>query len=87
MSEATNRRISKEIIEANNTWRKIYRARGKQPGLDMKDHYTDVRLIVDHLIQFSLGLWKDQELDLVTFKLQHQDCPGGGGGGQTKPTP
>jgi hypothetical protein len=54
--EATNRKVPKEVIEANNRWHKINQAEGRQAGLDMKDHYTDVRQIIDHLIEFSLGL-------------------------------
>ncbi len=55
-SDATNRKVPKEVIEANNRWHKINQAEGRQAGLDMNDHYTDVRLIIDHLIEFLLGL-------------------------------
>jgi hypothetical protein len=55
-SEATNWKISAEVIDANNRWRKVKQAEGRQAGLNMRDHYTDVRLIVDLLVEFSLGL-------------------------------
>ncbi len=54
--ELIARKVPKKVIEVNNIWHKINQAERRQAGLDMKDHYTDVRLIIDHLIEFLLGL-------------------------------
>jgi hypothetical protein len=55
-SEAGNRGVKPEVIEANNRWRKVEKAKGKKVGLEMREHYTDVRLILDQLLQFSKAL-------------------------------
>ena len=36
--------------------RKVEKAKGKKVGLEMREHYTDVRLILDQLLQFSKAL-------------------------------
>jgi hypothetical protein len=55
-SEATNRGVKREVIETNNRWWKVERAEGKHTSSSMHEHYTDVRLIVDQLLIFSMSL-------------------------------
>ena len=55
-SEATNRGVEPEVIEANNRWRKVEKAKGKKVSLEMREHYADVRLILNELLKFSTAL-------------------------------
>jgi hypothetical protein len=55
-SEAQNAQIPKEVIEANNRWRKLCRAKGLTPGGSMMERYTDARISVQALTRFSYDL-------------------------------
>jgi hypothetical protein len=55
-TEATKNRVAQDIIELNNRWRKFDRARGMKPSLGMKDHYTEIKLILSLLWQYSRAL-------------------------------
>ena len=55
-SEAVNKGVKLHVIEANNRWRKVERASGRQAGLTMKDHYTDPSMVLDHFLIFSQSL-------------------------------
>jgi hypothetical protein len=55
-SEAVNRKVKPHVIEANNRWRKVEHAGGKQVSLVMREHYTDPTLILDHFLTFSQSL-------------------------------
>ena len=55
-SEATNRGVKPDVIEANNRWRKVENAEGRAAGFGMREHYADVRLILDQLLRFSKAL-------------------------------
>jgi len=55
-SEAVNRGVRPEVIEANNRWRKVKDAGARQVSLGMREHYTDVRLILNQLLKFSMAL-------------------------------
>ena len=52
-TEAVKNRVGQDIIELNNRWRKFDRARGMKPSLGMKDHYTEVKLVLPALWQYS----------------------------------
>jgi hypothetical protein len=52
-TEAVKNRVGQDIIELNNRWRKFDRARGMKPSLGMKDHYTEIKLILAALWQYS----------------------------------
>jgi len=52
-TEAVKRRVPQEIIELNNRWRKFDRARGMKPSLGMMDHYTEIKLVLAALWQYS----------------------------------
>jgi hypothetical protein len=55
-SEAQNAQIPKEVIEANNRWRKMCRAKGLTPGGSMMERYTNSRVSVQALTRFSDNL-------------------------------
>jgi len=55
-SEAVNNGVRPDQIDANNRWRKMHQARGSRPTLSMREHYTDVRLTLNHRLMFSRAL-------------------------------
>jgi hypothetical protein len=55
-SEAQNAQLAKEIIEANNRWRKAMKARGLTPGMSMMERYSEARASVPTLIRYSGGI-------------------------------
>jgi hypothetical protein len=52
-SHAQNVQIPKEVIEANNRWRKAAKARGLTPGMSMMERYSEARASVPTLIRYS----------------------------------
>jgi hypothetical protein len=55
-SEAQNVKIPREVIEANNRWRKLSRAKGLTPGFSMMEKYLDAKSLVPTLTRFSKSL-------------------------------
>jgi len=55
-SEAVNNGVLPDQIDANNRWRKMHQAGASQPTLTMREHYTDLRLTLSHLLAFSRAL-------------------------------
>lgn len=55
-AEAQNSGISNDVIEANNRWRKHFRAKGLTPHMSMIERYTEATSNVQGLIKFSLLL-------------------------------
>jgi hypothetical protein len=55
-AEAQNVGIPKEVIEANNRWRKHSRAKGLTPGMTMMERYSDAKASVPTLVRFSKEL-------------------------------
>ena len=45
-TEVVRNRVAQDVIELNNRWRKFDRARGMKPSLGMKDHYTEIKLML-----------------------------------------
>jgi hypothetical protein len=39
-----------------NRWRVFENARGRRPTLAMKDHYSDIQILLPELVKFSLAL-------------------------------
>jgi hypothetical protein len=56
MTEASNRGIPREVVEANQHWGKHQRSRGVLPNMNMMERYSDARANVGYLIRYSLGL-------------------------------
>jgi hypothetical protein len=52
-AQAQNVRLPREVIEANQRWRKVERAKGKTPGFGMMETYTDVRAALESLLRYS----------------------------------
>ena len=55
-SEAQNAGMPKEVIEANNWWRKRSRAKGMKLSMYMIEHYSDTKVGVPSLIKFLVLL-------------------------------
>ena len=55
-TQARNQKVRPEDIEMNNRWRKVEAAKGKAASLNIRDHYTEVKLAIKTLIRFSLAL-------------------------------
>jgi hypothetical protein len=55
-AEAQNVGIPKEVIEANNRWRKHARSKGSTPGMTMMERYSDAKASVPTLVRFSSEL-------------------------------
>ena len=52
-TEAQNRGIPTEVLEANNRWRKHLRGRGVLPTMSMVERYSDAKASVETLVRFS----------------------------------
>jgi len=55
-SEARPRGIDRDDVDLTNRWRTFEGAKGKRPRMAMRDHYSDIRLLIPALIRFSEGL-------------------------------
>eukprot|EP00980_Cylindrotheca_fusiformis_P031013 scaffold25703_cov171-Cylindrotheca_fusiformis.AAC.2 len=54
-SEAMNGGVRREVIELNNRWRKFERAKGMNPSMDMASHYTEIRLMLESFLEYSIS--------------------------------
>ena len=52
-SRARDAGLSEAAIVLNNRWSTVESGKGKKPGLSMSSHYTDVRLVLAPLLEFS----------------------------------
>jgi hypothetical protein len=57
---AQNAGISKEVIEANNRWRKHPPSKGLSPGMTMMERYSDDKASVPTLVKFSKELLQNE---------------------------
>jgi hypothetical protein len=55
-NEARNQGIPKDIIEANQRWRTVERARGKAPSVGLLEHYSEARCLVPTITRYSASL-------------------------------
>ena len=55
--QAVGDRVSPNVVNMMNRWRKRERARGTEPGLDMRQTYTQVRGMVDKLKLYSQAMY------------------------------
>jgi hypothetical protein len=55
-SEAVKAGVSPEVIDANNRWQQMQHAGASKPAITMREHYTDVRLTLNHQLKFSKAL-------------------------------
>ena len=55
-SEARARGVHPDDVDMANRWRNVENAKGKKARMKMRDHYSDIRLMVPKLILFSAAL-------------------------------
>ena len=55
-SEARARGVHPDDVDMANRWRNVENSKGRKPRLKMRDHYSDIRLMVPMLIRFSAAL-------------------------------
>jgi hypothetical protein len=55
-SETANQGVPPDVIDANNRWQKVMKSGASHPSLSMREHYTDVRMTLDHRLRFSMAL-------------------------------
>jgi hypothetical protein len=55
-SQARNKQILADVIEANSRWRKEERARGSTPHMALLERYADGKAVVPLLVRFSKEL-------------------------------
>ena len=55
-SQAVKVRVDQGAIDLNNRWRKFEKARGMRPSLGMKDHYTEICLVLPARWQYSRAM-------------------------------
>jgi hypothetical protein len=55
-STARTRGIDDKYVELINRWRKFESARGRRPALPMKEHYSDIAILVLELNKYSQAL-------------------------------
>jgi hypothetical protein len=55
-SEARARGVSPDDIDLTNRWRTFEHAKGRRPRQAMRDHYSDIRLLIPALLRFSQAL-------------------------------
>jgi len=52
-SEATNKGLPPDAIEANNRWRKFHKAGASRTTLSMREHYSDIGLTLNQYLRYS----------------------------------
>lgn len=55
-SRAADMLLPPDVTNANNRWRTVESAGAKKTSMTMRDHYTDVRLTLNLLLQFSAAM-------------------------------
>jgi hypothetical protein len=55
-SQARNVKVPEEHIEFNNGWRKKLRAGAKAATLSMVQHYSDLKLVLSYVLEYSKNL-------------------------------
>lgn len=52
-ARARNMGVPQAVIESQNRWRRVDKARGKQLAMGMLEHYSDIVAILETLLQYS----------------------------------
>lgn len=55
-SEARARGVDPDTVDLTNRWRNFEGGKGRRPRLTMRDHYSDIRLLIPAMVRFSQGL-------------------------------
>ena len=69
-THARNWNLFQDMINANNRWRKIDRAKGRKAKLDMIEEYSDIVLLIPTLVRYSSALW---EIASIIWEWQLED--------------
>jgi DNA-binding XRE family transcriptional regulator len=56
LTHARNMGVSGSDLDLINRWRLVEKAQGRKPAMRMRDHYSDIRLLVPSLIRYSKAL-------------------------------
>ncbi|CAJ1962796.1 unnamed protein product [Cylindrotheca closterium] len=54
-TEARNRKVSQPVIDMNNRWRKWEGSKGRRPAMEMSAHYTEIRMSLPILWEYSFS--------------------------------
>lgn len=55
-SRAQDLNIDQNVIDANNCWRTFDKAKGSRPQLNLRDHYSAVRLMTNKLLKYPQAI-------------------------------
>jgi hypothetical protein len=55
-SVARTRGVDDKQVELINRWRKVEAARGRRPTLPMREHYSDIAILIPEMVKYSLAL-------------------------------
>ncbi len=55
-STARTRGVDDKTVTLINRWHSFEQARGRRPAMSMKDHYSDIQILLPELIRYSLAL-------------------------------
>ena len=55
-SRAQDLDLSQQVIDANNRWRAFDQAKGSRPHLNLRDHYSSVRLMANKLLKYPQAM-------------------------------
>lgn len=55
-SVARTRGVDDKYVQLINRWRTVESARGHQPTLPMKEHFSDIAILVPKMVKYSLAL-------------------------------
>jgi hypothetical protein len=55
-SEARARGVDDRDVDCTNRWRNHENARGRKPRRAMRDHYSDIEILVPALLRYSMAL-------------------------------
>ena len=56
LSHARNMGVEGPDLDIINRWRQVENAQGKKPAMRMRDHYSEIRLMLPTLLRYSKAL-------------------------------
>ena len=55
-SRAQDLNLEQQVIDANNRWRSFDKAKGSRPNMNLRDHYSTVRLMSNKLLKYPQAM-------------------------------
>ncbi len=52
ISEVINKGAPPGVVELNGRWRKSNQSGARKPNITIREHYIDIRLVLDQLLEF-----------------------------------